>query len=94
MGASKQGCESIKEEGTGLVMSTTERNGRIRVSLDLTPEMKRVIDELAAKQGATQAMIMRRAIALLKTITEAEEKGERPALIDGEGHVTARLVGV
>jgi predicted transcriptional regulator len=64
------------------------------MSLDVTPEMKRVIDDLAERGHATQAQVMRQAIALLKTVKDAESKGEKPALIDEEGRVTARLVGV
>jgi predicted transcriptional regulator len=71
-----------------------DRAGKIRMSLDVTPEMKEVIDSLARQQHATQAQVMRQAIALLKTVKDAETKGESPALIDKEGHVTARLVGV
>lgn len=67
---------------------------KIRLSLDVTPEMKQVIDELTDRTHGTQAQVMRQAIALLKTVKDAEAKGERPALIDEEGHVVARLVGV
>jgi hypothetical protein len=86
-----------KRSGTGKGIGMSDegsRGGKIRMTLDVTPEMKRVIDDLASREGDTQASVMRRAIALLKTIKEAEKKGESPALIDQNGHVTARLVGV
>jgi hypothetical protein len=71
-----------------------ERAEKIRLSLDMTPAMKDVIDQLAEREGITRAELLRRAIALLKTVKDAEEKGERAALINEEGHVTARLVGI
>jgi hypothetical protein len=37
---------------------------------------------------------LRQAVALLKTLKDAMATGETPALIDREGHVTARLIGV
>jgi hypothetical protein len=83
------------EAGKGITMSDEgSRSGKIRMTLDVTPEMKRVIDDLASREGDTQASVMRRAIALLKTVKEAEKKGESPALIDQNGQITARLVGV
>jgi hypothetical protein len=72
----------------------SERSEKIRLSLDMTPAMKEVIDDLAAREGITRAELLRRAIALLKTVKDAQQKGESPALIDGEGHVTARIVGI
>jgi Arc/MetJ-type ribon-helix-helix transcriptional regulator len=67
---------------------------RIRMSLDLTPAMKAIIDDLARQEGASRSEVLRRAIALLKAIKDAQKKGEQPVLVDREGHVTARLVGI
>ncbi len=67
---------------------------RIRMSLDLTPAMKAIIDDLARQEGATRSEVLRRAIALLKAIKDAQQKGESPVLVDREGNVTARIVGI
>ena len=64
------------------------------MSLDLTPEMKETIDRLAEASGSTRADVLRRAVGLLKVVKEAEAREESPVLIDQEGHVKARLVGV
>ena len=64
------------------------------MSLDLTPEMKATVDELARRAGTTRSELLRRAIALMKTVKEAERAGLLPGLIDQEGNVKARLVGV
>jgi Ribbon-helix-helix protein, copG family len=65
-----------------------------RLSVDVSPEMKQVIDALAEQDHTTQTQIMRQAVALLKVIKDAEKKGQQPALIDEEGNVTVRLYGV
>jgi len=64
------------------------------MSLDLTPAMKAIIDDLARQEGATRSEVLRRAIALLKAIKDAQKKGESPVLVDREGNVTARIVGI
>lgn len=66
---------------------------RIRLTLDVTPQMKEVIDTLADQVGTTQSDILRRAIALLKAVKEAEAKGEGTAAIAKGDRVVVRLVG-
>lgn len=66
---------------------------KVRLTLDLTPKMKDILDQLATEAGATQAEILRRAIALLWGAKNAERRGESLALIDDAGNVKARLVG-
>lgn len=65
----------------------------IRVSLDLTPEMKEVIDTLADAAGVNQSELLRRSISLMKAVKEGEARGETPALVK-DNQITARIVGV
>lgn len=67
---------------------------KIRVSLDLTPEMKEVIDDLADRDGTSQAVLLRKAIAVLKTLKDAEREGKTPALIDTKSGDVSRLIGI
>jgi hypothetical protein len=53
-----------------------------------------LIDDLADQEGVSRADLLRRAIALLKAVKDAAKKGLSPALIDEEGNVNARLIGV
>jgi len=69
-----------------------EPDVKIRLSLDLNPEMKAILEGLAAKVGGSQSEVLRRAIALLKTIKDAEAQGETPALIK-DGKIIAKIVG-
>lgn len=65
---------------------------KIRLSLDLTSEMKKIIEDLAEGYGGSQGEVLRRAIALLKAIKDAEKGGESPALVK-RGKITAKLIG-
>jgi hypothetical protein len=68
---------------------------KIRLSLDVTPEVKAIIDQLAERNGTTQADVLRRAIALYKVVKEAEAtNGEVPVLVDSAGRVTTKIVGI
>ena len=71
-----------------------ETPGTTRMSLDLTPQMKTVIDNLAASSGRSRAEVLRQAIALFKVVKDAEHKNESAALIDDQGKVVARLINI
>ncbi len=74
-------------------MATQVATQKIRLSLDVTPEMKKVIDGLADSAGTTQAEVLRRAVALLNAVKTAEANGEGTAALAKGDHVVAKLVG-
>jgi hypothetical protein len=58
-------------------------------------EMTELIWDLASKiPNATPSLVVRRAIALLRTVAESRDHDLFPALIDETGEVQARLVGI
>lgn len=65
----------------------------IRMSLDLTPEMKEVVDSLAEAAGTNHSELLRRAISLMKAVKEGERRGETPALVK-DNQIVARIVGI
>jgi len=65
---------------------------KIRLSLDLTPEMKVLLERLAEESGVDQGEILRRAIALFNTAKQAEAAGESIATVK-DGKIVARLIG-
>jgi predicted transcriptional regulator len=64
---------------------------KIRLSLDLTPEMKRILEELAEREGVNQGEILRRAIALFRVAQKERRAGHEIAVIRN-GKVAKRLV--
>lgn len=67
---------------------------KIRLSLDVTSEMKAVLDGLALSVGTTQADVLRRAVALYAAVKQAERSGEGEAAIAKDGKVVVKLVGI
>lgn len=51
--------------------------GKIKLSLEVTPEVNRVLERIATATGATKTEAMRKAIALMHVAVEAMENGER-----------------
>jgi hypothetical protein len=50
---------------------------KIKLSLEVTPELNRVIERIAGATGATKSEALRKAIVLMGVAVEAKEKGER-----------------
>ena len=69
------------------MMKDSIEEKKIRLSIDVTPQMKKVIDDLSE---VTQAETFRKAIALLWAI---KKDGESVAMIK-DNKIVARLVGI
>jgi hypothetical protein len=67
---------------------------KIRLSLDVTPEMKEVLDDLTRSEGTTQADVLRRAVALYAAVKKARLAGEGEPAIAKNGKVVVKLVGI
>lgn len=68
------------------------KSRKIRLSLDLTPAMKKIIEDLAEAEGTTQGEVLRRAIALLKAAKQAERSGRQICTVY-KGKIDCRFVG-
>ncbi len=50
---------------------------KVRLSLDVTPELNRLIERIAGATGATKSEAIRKAIVLMDVAVEAREQGDR-----------------
>lgn len=71
-----------------------EEKTKIRLSLDVSPELNETLDELAQKTGTTKSDILRKAIALMEVAVEAKEKHNRLGVFDEEQHLVREIVGI
>ena len=65
---------------------------KIWMSLGVTPEMKKVIEDLASRAGINQGEVLRRAIALFNAAQKARENGEELA-ITKDDRIKYKLIG-
>jgi hypothetical protein len=66
---------------------------KFRITVDMTAPLKNALDRLAARDGITQAQVLRNAIAVLNAIKEAQAKGDGEAAMVKDGQITYKLVG-
>lgn len=50
---------------------------RVRLTIDVTPQLYGVVSSIAAATGSTKSEAIRKAIALMDVAVEARERGER-----------------
>ncbi len=50
---------------------------KVRFTVDMSPEMERLLEKLALESGTTKSEVFRRAIGLYDVSMEYQKKGER-----------------
>jgi predicted DNA-binding protein len=75
-------------------MSLDEQT-KIRLSLDVSPELFATIDGLAKSTHSTKAAVLRKAIELIRIATEAKHHGQAMGIVDKKNKRLVReIVGV
>jgi predicted transcriptional regulator len=74
--------------------SNRERGGKVRLTVDVSPELNETLDQLAENAHLTKSEILCRAIALIKVAAQAHEKGQKLALIDKDQQGMTEIIGI
>jgi hypothetical protein len=67
---------------------------KVRITLDLSPEMNRTLEEIVVKTGTSKTDVLRKAIALIEVAMEGRAKGQSLALSDKDDRVVTKIVGL
>lgn len=67
---------------------------KVRLSLEVTTELNRTLEELATQVGGTKSDAIRKAIALLSVAIEGKQQGQSMGLVDRDNKLVTRIVGV
>jgi predicted transcriptional regulator len=59
----------------GLTMANDKE--KVRLSLDLSPQVNATLEGLAEKLGGTKSDVLRKAIALMEVAVDARERGQQ-----------------
>jgi predicted transcriptional regulator len=67
---------------------------KVRLSLDVSAELNKTLEELADKTMGSKSDVLRKAIALMEVAVEAKEKGENVGVVNKKGELVTRIVGL
>ncbi len=67
---------------------------RIRLSLDVSPELNNLIEDLARRTDGSKSDVLRRAIALMDVAVQANERGLKVGVADRGETLSTEFVGL
>jgi predicted transcriptional regulator len=67
---------------------------KVRLSLDVSPELNQTLDELATKIHGTKSDVLHTAIVLMELAVQAKDKEQKLGIIDKDRHVVTEIVGL
>lgn len=70
------------------------RKEKIRLSLDISPEVNQILEDLADATGGTKSDILRKAIVLMEVAVNAKRRGLKMGLAEQDQVLTTEIVGI
>ena len=67
---------------------------KVRLSLDVSPDVYDVLEQLGEAVHATKSDVLRRAIALFALAVEAKQRGMKVAIVEKDQSVSSEIVGL
>lgn len=67
---------------------------KVRLSLDLSPELNRKLEELASKIHGNKSDVLRKAIALMEVAVDAREKGNKFGIAAKDQELKTEIIGL
>lgn len=68
---------------------------RVKMTVEMSADLNRTLDQLVATLGTTKSDIVRKALALLEVAAEAKQKDQILGLVNkSDGKLVTRIVGL
>ena len=67
---------------------------KVRLSLDISPELNALLEQLAATTDSTKSDVLRKAIALMEVAVDAKRRGLKPGLAEKEQPLATEIIGL
>lgn len=68
--------------------------GKVRLSLDISPELNSLLEQLAADIGGTKSEVLRKAIALMQVAVEAKKQGKKFGIAEKDQPLATEIIGI
>lgn len=82
---------AIKTTARGSPKSEKEK---VRLSLDISPELNALLEQLASTIGGTKSDVLRKAIALMEVAVDAKRRGLKLGLAEKDQPLTTEIIGL
>ena len=75
-------------------MTVPGKGGRVKISLDVSPEISNTLNNIAKKRGVNSADVLSKAIALMEVEVEAKLQGKHLWIADDNKNLESEIVGI
>ncbi|MFN6568054.1 DNA-binding protein [Dendronalium sp. ChiSLP03b] len=75
-------------------MTTQVKTERIKINLDLSPELYETLNDIAQKINGDNAEVLLKAIALMEVAVEAKQTGKHIWIADENQNLETEVVGI
>lgn len=69
-------------------------NEKVRVSLDISPQLYEKLQSLAQELHGTKSDVLRKSLVLLDVAVEARKNGKKLGLADSNNQLTTEIIGI
>lgn len=66
----------------------------IRLSLDVSPEFNKMLDEMAETAHSSKSEILKKSVALMKVAQDKGKKGHHLGIIGNDKKIITQIVGI
>ncbi len=67
---------------------------QIRLSLDVSPELNELLDEMADKTHSSKSELLRKSIALMEVAVQEKERGNHLSIVNKSQQIIKEIVGL
>jgi predicted transcriptional regulator len=67
---------------------------KVRLSLDISPELNALLEQLAIAIGGTKSEVLRKAIALMEVMVEAKKQGKKLGIAEKDQPLATEIIGI
>ena len=76
------------------VSKTPSAGEKVRLSLDVSPQLNDVLEDLARRTGRSKSDVLRQAIALIQVASNARSEGKRIGIAEEGDQLSTEIVGL
>lgn len=90
----EEGRASASGARDGPATAVKPEREKVRLSLDISPELNSLLEQLAVKIGGTKSDVLRKSIALMEIMVEAKKQGKKFGIAERDQPLATEIIGI
>jgi len=76
------------------IKTSDQERTKVRLSLDVSPELYTLLESLATTTGGTKSDVLRKAIALMEVAVDAKRQGKKFGIAEKDQPLATEIIGI